>query len=384
MAMTAESGGSGGASRRRDDKTRGGASDRNGSVRTCVASPYRDPDCGALARLTATRIRSSETLSSAVLVGSLSVFLALLVVKCVNWEFERTSSSSSSSSSRDNRQPGSPVYLASSCTGGELLLTWWHLVSTLFALLCAFVWVGARLIRRGVPPETVLFLLTACHLGEAAAQSLIVHGAAASASEQGEQEEEQRQQQRQLLSFTATAVVLACLASGALMVLRLAHGVSVVVFVSVVRTVSIISLSKVRASWRPYLAYAVGVLGVLLARYADKLLPLPPPPPNRGGLHGEGEEEEGCASVVTAAKEDVPVFKRRRRSSSVMSSDMAHSQPGSKSRRRTSLPCIQRDQGLGIWDLGAERTAPATKCGCARASFSIPDSPFGYGAVSLA
>ncbi|KAG7454561.1 hypothetical protein MATL_G00261040 [Megalops atlanticus] len=251
------------------------------------------------------RIRSSGTLSSAVCVGSLSVFLAL-VVKSVDWGFEHSSS--------NNRQSGSPVYFASSCAG-ELLLTWWHLVSTTLAFLCAFFWLGLYLIRCGVLVRTALFLLTVCHLSEAAAQSLL-HGA-----------------EEQLLSFTATAVVLACLASGALMVLNLEHGIAIVVFISVVRTVSLISLNKVQAGWRPYLAYVVGVLGVLLARYADKLLP-------NQAVHGEG-----CASV-TGAKEDTPVFKRRRRSSSVISSDMAHSHSGGKPHRRTSLPCIQRDQML--------------------------------------
>ncbi|XP_035257277.1 cGMP-inhibited 3',5'-cyclic phosphodiesterase A-like isoform X2 [Anguilla anguilla] len=306
MAMTAESGGSCGASRKSDGKSPG-APDRNGNAKTCIASLSQRPDYRALPRLALDKIRSSERLSSAVFVGSLSVFLAL-VVKFVNWGCERSGRSNS-------RQTGSPVIFTSSCAG-ELLLTWWHLLSTIVTLLCAFFWVGLHLIRCGVLVQTFLFLLTACQLGEAAAQSL-VHGA-----------------EGQLLSFTSTVVVLACLASGALMVAKLEHGISIIVFISVVRTVSIISLSKVRASWRPYLAYVVGVLGVLLARYADKLLP------------SQGVQREGCTSV-TGAKEDIPVFKRRRRSSSVISSEMGHGQSNSKSRRRTSLPCIQRDQSLG-------------------------------------
>ncbi|KAJ8002608.1 hypothetical protein DPEC_G00160660, partial [Dallia pectoralis] len=98
-----------------------------------------------------------------------------------------------------------------------------------------------------------------------------------------------------------------------------------------------VSLHRVRATWRPYAAYLLGVLGVLLARYADCLLP------------NQGIQGEGCTPSVTGAKRgdnETPVFKRRRRSSSVISSDMAHNQSNSKSHRRTSLPCIQRDQML--------------------------------------
>lgn len=295
MAITAESSGSSGTSRKRD-RNCPGAPDRNGNVKTCITSVSQEPDYRALPRLTLGRIRSSDRVWSAVFVGSLSVFLAL-VVKLVNWGCERSDGSEST-------QSGSPVTFTSSCAR-ELLLAWWHLLSTVVTLLCAFFWVALHFIRSGVRVQNVVFLLTVCHLGEGATQA-------------------------QSLSFTSTAVVLACLASGALMVARLEHGISIVVFISVVRTVSIISLSKVRASWRPYLAYVVGVLGVLLARYADKLLP------------GQGVQREGCASAA-GAKEDVPVFKRRRRSSLVISSDMAHGQ-SNKTRRRTSLPCIQRDQ----------------------------------------
>ncbi|CAB1313352.1 unnamed protein product [Coregonus sp. 'balchen'] len=79
------------------------------------------------------------------------------------------------------------------------------------------------------------------------------------------------EQQLFFLSAPGAAVVLACLATGALMVARLKHGISVIVFVSVVRTISLISLHKAGATWRPYVAYLVGVLGILLAR-CDLLL----------------------------------------------------------------------------------------------------------------
>ncbi|XP_023133676.2 cGMP-inhibited 3',5'-cyclic phosphodiesterase 3A-like isoform X1 [Amphiprion ocellaris] len=313
MAMPAEAYGTGAQSSTHEKSF--SAPDRNGYVKTCVIPLCRDRDYESWVRLMFTKIWSSQRLRSAVCVGSLSVFLALLV-KCADWRAE-------GSSSADNTLPhsSSPLHLAWSCSA-ELLQTCWSVVSPLFTLVCAFFWVGVYLIRCGVLIQTALSLLTLCHLGEVAACSLL----------DGTDE--------QLLSFTTAAVVvLLCVATGALMVARLNQGISVIVFISVVRTISLFSLHKVRATWRPYVAYLVGVLGILLARYADKLLP------------NQGRHKEGC-TPVTGAREEIPVFKRRRRSSSVIASDMAHSQSNSKSHRRTSLPCIQRDQMLprSDWD----------------------------------
>ncbi|KAK2842457.1 hypothetical protein Q5P01_012657 [Channa striata] len=307
MAMPAES-----------DCTGAQRADRNGYVKTCVLPLSRDRDYESWARLMCTNIWSSHRVRSALCLGSLSLFLALLV-KCADWSAD----SRSGGGGADFTLPhsSSPLHLATSCAA-ELLQTCWSAVSPLFTLLCAFFWVGVYLIRCGVLVRTALSLLTLCHLGEAAARSLL----------DGTDE--------QLFSCaTAAAVVLVCVATGALMVARLNQGVSVVVFISVVRTISLFSLHKVRATWRPYVAYLVGVLGILLARYADRLLP------------SQGRHKEGC-TPVTEAREEIPVFKRRRRSSSVIASDMAHSQSNSKSHRRTSLPCIQKDQMLprSDWD----------------------------------
>ncbi|XP_071380286.1 cGMP-inhibited 3',5'-cyclic phosphodiesterase 3A-like [Centroberyx affinis] len=313
MAMPAESDSSGAQSSAHEKSFR--APDRNGYVKTCVIPLCRDRDYESWVRLMLTKIWSSQRLRCAVCVGSLSVILALLV-KCADWKAE-------ASSSTDNRlsYSASPIHFVSGCAA-ELLQTCWSVVSPVFTLVCAFFWVGLYLIRCGLLIQTALFLLTLCHLGEAAAWSLL----------DGTDE--------QLFSFTTAAVVvLVCLATGALMVARLNQGISVIVFISIVRTISLFSLHKVRATWRPYVAYLVGVLGILLARYADKLLP------------NQGRHKEGC-TPVTGAREEIPVFKRRRRSSSVIASDMAHSQSNSKSHRRTSLPCIQRDQMLphSEWD----------------------------------
>ncbi|XP_073328400.1 cGMP-inhibited 3',5'-cyclic phosphodiesterase 3A-like [Pagrus major] len=319
MAMPAESDSTGAQSSTREKSF--SAPDRNGYVKTCVIPLCRDRDYESWVRLMFTKIWSSQRLRSAVsavCAGSLSVFLALLV-KCADWK----AGASSSSSSADNRlsHSSSPLHFVSGCAA-ELLQTCWSVLSPLFTLVCAFFWVGVYLIRCGVLIQTALSLLTLCHLGEAAAWSLL----------DGTDE--------QLFSFTTAAVVvLVCVATGALMVARLNQGISVVLFISIVRTISLFSLHKVRATWRPYVAYLVGVLGILLARYADKLLP------------NQGRHKEGC-TPVTGAREEIPVFKRRRRSSSVIASDMAHSQSNSKSHRRTSLPCIQRDQMLSRsdWD----------------------------------
>ncbi|KAG7523179.1 hypothetical protein JOB18_041126 [Solea senegalensis] len=291
------------------------ALDRNGYVKTCVIPLCRDRGYESWVRLMFTKIWCSQRLRIAACVGSLSLFLALLV-KCADW---RAEGSSSSSSSADNTLSlsSSPVHFVAGCAV-DLLQTCWSALSPLFTLVCAFFWVGVYLIRCGVLIQTALSLLTVCHLGEAAAWTLL----------DGTDE--------QLFSFTTAAgVVLVCVATGALMVARLNQGISVVVFISIIRTISLFSLHKVRATWRPYVAYLVGVLGILLARYADKLLP------------DQGRHKEGC-TPVTGAREEIPVFKRRRRSSSVIASDMAHSQSNSKSHRRTSLPCIQRDQ---VWCL---------------------------------
>uniref|UniRef100_A0A3P9KVM8 Phosphodiesterase n=1 Tax=Oryzias latipes TaxID=8090 RepID=A0A3P9KVM8_ORYLA len=291
------------------------APDCNGYVKTRAVPLSRDRHYETWVRPMCTRIWSSRRLASAVCVGTLSVFVAALV-KRAEWRAEASSGADGALS-----QALSPLLLVAGCAA-ELLQTCWSAVSLLFTLVCAFFWVGVYFIRCGVLIQTALSLLTLCHLGEVAAWSLL----------DGTDEH--------LFSFTtAAALVLVCLAAGALMVARLNQGISVIVFISVVRTISLLSLQKVRATWRPYVAYLVGVLGILLARYADKLLP------------NQGRHKEGC-TPVTGAREEVPVFKRRRRSSSVIASDMAHSQPNSKSHRRTSLPCIQRDQMLSRsdWD----------------------------------
>ncbi|XP_078023253.1 cGMP-inhibited 3',5'-cyclic phosphodiesterase 3A-like isoform X2 [Epinephelus lanceolatus] len=309
MALEADS--DRGSSRSAHEKYPRAALERNGYVKTCVTPLHQDAGSQSWLRLAVTW--TCRGVSSAVCVASVSVILALLL-RLVDWD---AGSSSSSSSNGNSSGSGSRLHFAAGCAV-ELLLTACYCVSPVFTLVCAFFWVGLYLIRCGVLIRTAIFLLAVCHLGEAAAQSLL------------------RGAEEQLLSLPATLVVLGCLGSGALLVVRLRQGVSILVFISVIRAVSLVSLSRVRASWRPYLAYLLGLLGVLLASYADRLLP------------ASGTSGTGCCGSVTGAKEeDIPVFKRRRRSSSIAASEMmAHSQSNSKSHRRTSLPCIPRDQTM--------------------------------------
>ncbi|XP_031153158.1 cGMP-inhibited 3',5'-cyclic phosphodiesterase A-like isoform X2 [Sander lucioperca] len=307
MALEADS--DRGSSRSAHEKYPRAALERNCYVKTCVTPLHQDAGSQSWLRVAVTW--TCRGVSSAVCFASVSVILALLL-RLVDWDAGSSSSNGNSSGS------GSRLHFAAGCAV-ELLLTVGYCVSPVFTLVCAFFWVGLYLIRCGVLIRTAVFLLAVCNLGEVAAQSLL------------------RGAEEQLLSLPATLVVLGFLGSGALLVVRLRQGVSILVFISVIRAISLVSLGTFRASWRPYLAYLLGLLGVLLARYADRLLP------------ASGTSGTGCCGSVTGAKEeDIPVFKRRRRSSSIAASEMmAHGQSNSKSHRRTSLPCIPRDQSSG-------------------------------------
>lgn len=111
---------------------------------------------------------------------------------------------------------------------------------------------------------------------------------------------------------------------------------------SAAKTTSLVALERVPASWRPYLAYLLGLLGILLAGYAERLWP-----PRRA---------EPPAAPPPA--DPAPVLRRRRRSSSMISPEMSG---GGKTHRRTSLPCIPREQvGQGLWGAGS-RTLPGSR-----------------------
>ncbi|KAM8904160.1 cGMP-inhibited 3',5'-cyclic phosphodiesterase 3A-like isoform 2-T2 [Spinachia spinachia] len=297
-AMALEADGDTGSSRSAHEKHPRAAVERNGaSAKTCVSAPQRDAgshSCHGLAE--------TWTLCAA----SVSLILAPLLT-LVDWDAGSDGNSSGS---------GSRLHFAAGCAA-ELLVTACYCVHPVCTLACAFSWGGLYLLRCGGLIRTAVFLLAECVLGEVAAHFLLC-GA----------------EEQLLSSHPATLVILGCLGTGALLVVRPRRGVSIVVFLSAIRAVCVVSLGSLRASWRPCLAYLLGPLGVLLARYADRLRP------------ARGTSGTGCCGSVTGAKEeDIPVFKRRRRSSSISASEMmAHSQSNSKSHRRTSLPCIPRDQ----------------------------------------
>ncbi|XP_063094392.1 cGMP-inhibited 3',5'-cyclic phosphodiesterase 3A isoform X1 [Cavia porcellus] len=182
---------------------------------------------------------------------------------------------------------------------------------------------GLYLRRAGVRLPLAVALLAACCGGEALVQIGLGVG------------------EDRLLSLPAAGVVLSCLAAATWLVLRLRLGVLMIALTSAVRTVALISLERFKVAWRPYLAYLAGVLGILLARYVEQILPQSPV---------EAPREPLGSQRIAGTKEEIPVFKRRRRSSSVVSAEMSGC--GSKSHRRTSLPCIPREQLMGHseWD----------------------------------
>ncbi|EFB15120.1 hypothetical protein PANDA_016295, partial [Ailuropoda melanoleuca] len=210
---------------------------------------------------------------------------------------------------------GSLSFLLAAPGGGAPLSPWLQLSALLFSLLCAFFWMGLYLLRAGVRLPLAVALLAACCGGEALVQIGLGVG------------------EDHLLSLPAAGVVLSCLAAATWLVLRLRLGVLMIALTSAVRTVSLISLERFKVAWRPYLAYLAGVLGLLLARYVEQILPQ---------SAGAAPREHFGSQQIAGTKEDIPVFKRRRRSSSVVSAEMSGC--SSKSHRRTSLPCIPREQ----------------------------------------
>ncbi|KAJ7395573.1 cGMP-inhibited 3',5'-cyclic phosphodiesterase A [Pitangus sulphuratus] len=184
----------------------------------------------------------------------------------------------------------------------------------------AFSGAGRSPVRGGVRAAALLLLLAACCGGEAVAQTALAAG-----------EEEEEEEEDHLLSLAATGVVLSCLAAVTWLVLKLRQGVLMLAVTSAARTTSLVALERVPASWRPYLAYLLGLLGILLAGYADRLWP-----PRRAAPLAE-------PPAAPPAADEAPVLRRRRRSSSMISPEMSGGS-GNKTHRRTSLPCIPREQ----------------------------------------
>lgn len=301
------------------------------------ASPIRRPqDPGCQVRwgdVVLNKLQSSRKLSSALCAGSLSFLLAVVVrlvrgeISCDLEESQEEAEAAAAAAAAAAAEEEAAA-AAAAAEGGVLnlprggpLSEGWQLsaglqpAALLFGFLCAFFWMGLYLLRSGVRLPLALVLLAACCGGEA-----IVHIGL------GVREDH-------LLSLPATGVVLSCLAAATWLVLKLRQGVLMIFLISAVRTASLISLERVKVAWRPYLAYSAGLVGLLLARYPEKILPQ---------LREAAGREDFGTQLVAGTKEEVSVFKRRRRSSSMISAEMSGC--GSKSHRRTSLPCIPREQ----------------------------------------
>ncbi|XP_060240349.1 cGMP-inhibited 3',5'-cyclic phosphodiesterase 3A [Meriones unguiculatus] len=292
---------------------------RGSGGRGCWGAPVLQP------------LRRSPQLSSALCAGSLSVLLALLV-RLVGGEVRgELESSQEAAAEEEEEEEGArggvfPGPRGGAPGGGAQLSPWLQAAALLFSLLCAFFWMGLCLLRAGVRLPLAVALLAACCAGEALVQLSLGVG------------------DGRLLSLPAVGVLLSCLGGATWLVLRLRLDVLMVALTSALRTVALVSLERFKVAWRPYLAYLAAVLGLLLARYAEQILPQcsgPAPPRERSG-----------SQLSTRCREEIPAgWKRRRRSSSVVAGEMSGCSSG-KSHRRTSLPCIPREQLMGHseWD----------------------------------
>ncbi|XP_060545556.1 cGMP-inhibited 3',5'-cyclic phosphodiesterase 3A isoform X2 [Pantherophis guttatus] len=255
-------------------------------------------------------------------------------------------------------------------------------------LLAVYFWLGLELLRAGLRLRTaVLFLAVCCCGGEALVGSAL-----------GED---------RLLNAAAAGLGLCSLAGWAWLLLpRLRHGVLMLALTSALRLASLVFLEGVGAPWRPHLAYLLGLLGILLAscaRHASSGRPSGKrEEESRAGAEGAASSAAVASAVVAAAaaarpaKEDAAGLKRRRRSSSVISAEMAGC-GGGKSHRRTSLPCIPREQSSGtsitvdiavmgeahglITDLLADPSLPPNVCTSLRAVSNLLNTQLTFQAI---
>ncbi|KAM8777628.1 cGMP-inhibited 3',5'-cyclic phosphodiesterase 3A [Rhynchonycteris naso] len=307
------------------------AAGRGCQGRAGQASPRGSRCRGCWRDLVLQPVRRSRKLSSTLCVGSLSFLLALLM-RLVRGEtggdLEQSSEEVAAAEEEEEAAPAAeggvfPGPRGGAPEGGAPLSPWLQPTALLFSLLCAFFWMGLYLLRAGVRLPLAVSLLAACCGGEVLVQIGLGVG------------------EDHLLSLPAAGVVLSCLAAATWLVLRLRLDVLMVALTSAVRTVSRISLERFKVAWRPYLAYLAGGLRILLARYVEQILPQ---------SVGASTRNHFGSQLTAGTKEDIPVLKRRRRSSSEVSAEMSGC--SSKSHRRTSLPCIPREQLLGHseWD----------------------------------
>ncbi|XP_072905601.1 cGMP-inhibited 3',5'-cyclic phosphodiesterase 3B isoform X1 [Hemitrygon akajei] len=190
-------------------------------------------------------------------------------------------------------------------------------LSPLFSICCAFFWLTFYLRKSKRESNTVwlLSLPPCCYLGDFLVVQVLF----------GED-------QMFLCRLLAPAAVLGCVGLLTLLsTLKVKQSVLILLFSSVVRLASITSLIALPAALRPLLACGVGMVGAIIAVYFDYLFPRE-------------------ARRRTAPEEKIPVIKPRRRSSCVSLGETSTSYyGGSKMPRRTSLPCISREQMI-LWD----------------------------------
>ncbi|XP_069753731.1 cGMP-inhibited 3',5'-cyclic phosphodiesterase 3B isoform X2 [Narcine bancroftii] len=190
-------------------------------------------------------------------------------------------------------------------------------LSPLFSICCAFFWLTfyLRKSKRESSTAWLLSLPPCCYLGDFLVVQVLL----------GED-------QRFLCRLLAPAAVLGCVGLLTLLsTLKVKQSVLILLFSSVVRLASITSLIALPPALRPLLACGVGMAGAVVAVYFDYLFP-----------------REARRKI--APEEKIPVIKPRRRSSCVSLGETSTSYyGGSKMPRRTSLPCISREQMI-LWD----------------------------------
>ncbi|XP_048463292.1 cGMP-inhibited 3',5'-cyclic phosphodiesterase B [Rhincodon typus] len=190
-------------------------------------------------------------------------------------------------------------------------------LSPLFSICCAFFWLTfyLRKSKRESSTAWLLSLPPCCYLGDFLVVQVLV----------GED-------QLFLCRLLAPAVVLGCVGFLTLLsTLKVKQSVLILLFAGVLRLASITSLIALPAALRPLLACGVGMVGATIAVYFDYLFP-----------------REARRRITT--EEKIPVIKPRRRSSCVSLGETSTSYYGGcKMPRRTSLPCISREQMI-LWD----------------------------------
>ncbi|XP_078405360.1 cGMP-inhibited 3',5'-cyclic phosphodiesterase 3B isoform X6 [Cetorhinus maximus] len=190
-------------------------------------------------------------------------------------------------------------------------------LSPLFSICCAFFWLTfyLRKSKRESSTAWLLSLPPCCYLGDFLVVQVLL----------GED-------QLFLCRLLAPAVVLGCVGLLTLLsTLKVKQSVLILLFAGVLRLASITSLIALPAALRPLLACGVGMVGATVAVYFDCLFP-----------------KEARRRVTT--EEKIPVIKPRRRSSCVSLGETSTSYyAGCKMPRRTSLPCISREQMI-LWD----------------------------------